>query len=82
MATPYRLPCCCYALVTVLVLFFSVDATEGAIREYQFDVSMSACMHVCVQVQQSACTRLAPLPPPLINGMRTAGQTCSCMQSH
>ncbi|NP_001147942.2 L-ascorbate oxidase precursor [Zea mays] len=47
MATPYRLPCCCYALVTVLVLFFSVDATEGAIREYQFDVQMTNVTRLC-----------------------------------
>lgn len=62
MATPYRLPWRCYALGTALVLFFSVDATEGAIREYQFDVSMSACLCVCASATISMHTRLAPLP--------------------
>jgi laccase len=38
MATSYLLPHCC-VLVSALVLLFSVDVTEGAIREYQFDVS-------------------------------------------
>ena len=37
MAASYLLPCS--ALVAVLVLLFSVGMAEGAIREYQFDVS-------------------------------------------
>jgi laccase len=38
MAVSYLLPCS--ALVAVLVLLFSVGMAEGAIREYQFDVSV------------------------------------------
>ena len=37
MATSYLLRCS--SLVAVLVLLFSIGMTEGAIREYQFDVS-------------------------------------------
>jgi hypothetical protein len=45
MATSYLLPC--YVVITALVLFFSVAVTEGAIKEYQFDVSMHVRMCVC-----------------------------------
>jgi hypothetical protein len=38
MASSYFLPC--FVLVAVLVLF-SVNAAEAAIREYQFDVSVA-----------------------------------------
>ena len=38
MATSYLLRCS--SLVAVLVLLFSIGMTEGAIREYQFDVSV------------------------------------------
>ena len=38
MAASYLLPCS--ALVAVLVLLFSVGMAAGAIREYQFDVSV------------------------------------------
>ena len=55
MATSYLLPC--YVVITVLVLFFSVDVTEGAIREYQFDVSMHVCMCVCVCARARATSR-------------------------
>ncbi|RCV28085.1 hypothetical protein SETIT_5G377800v2 [Setaria italica] len=46
MATSYMLlPYC--VLVAVLVLLFSVDVAEGAIREYQFDVQMTSVTRLC-----------------------------------
>lgn len=51
-SSTYLLPC--YALVvTALVLFFSVDVTEAAIREYQFDVSSS--IYLCNKQTINEC---------------------------
>jgi hypothetical protein len=79
MATSYLLPC--YVLITVLVLFFSVDVTEGAIREYQFDVSMHIYIYIymsaCVYVQQSSI-----LPPSMTRSLVVVLVTCSCNLSN